>query len=506
MSRINNNINSLIAQRVVGQQNDRLSLSLERLSTGVRINRGSDDPAGLIASEVLRSEKASLGAAIGNAERAGQFVNVAEGGLNEISALLTEVQSLVNQSANEAGLSQEEKDANQLQIDNILQSIDRIASTTSFQGTKLLNGSFDFQVSGQAATVDTLNINNAKIGSDNLAVQALVTQSAQHAGLFLSVGATSINLGGGAAAPTSSLTFELAGVEGTKSFSFGSGTTLAQIATSVNTFKDVTGVSAVASGNFIELKSTEYGSDQFVSFDIANAGGLAARVRLASAGNENGLNSAPGTTFTTLSAPIRDEGQDIAGTINGSAANGNGRTLSVNSENLAADVTLTTAGATALAAVNVATVYGGGAKFSLGAEVNLNTQAQIGLKSVASNKLGVGDIDGTSYNLNDLNSGGTLDLGEEELGKAQQVVNLAVKEVASLRGRLGAFQKNVIGSTVNSLNVALENISAAESAIRDTDFAKETSELTRNQVLAAAANNVLAIANAQPQSVLGLLG
>ena len=150
MSRINTNVSSLLAQRVLNQQNKSLQTSLERLSTGLAINRGADNPAGLIASENLRSEKASISAAIGNAERAEQVINIAEGGLQEVSGLLIELQSLVGESANEAGLSTEEREANQLQVDSILQTIDRIASSTSFQGTKLLNGTYDFTVSGQA--------------------------------------------------------------------------------------------------------------------------------------------------------------------------------------------------------------------------------------------------------------------------------------------------------------------------------------------------------------------
>src|SRR5690606_38533537 len=151
MSRINTNVGSLLAQRVLSQQNQTLNKSLERLSTGLRINRGADDPAGLIASESLRSEKASITAAIANAERADQVINIAEGGLQEINTLLLELQGLIGQSANDAGLSREEKEANQLQIDSILQTIDRIASSTSFQGTKLLNGTFDFTISGQTS-------------------------------------------------------------------------------------------------------------------------------------------------------------------------------------------------------------------------------------------------------------------------------------------------------------------------------------------------------------------
>ena len=93
-----------------------------------------------------------------------------------------------------------------------------------------------------------------------------------------------------------------------------------------------------------------------------------------------------------------------------------------------------------------------------------------------------------------------------DLSTAQKIVDEAIKQVSSLRGRLGAFQKNTIGSTIASLGISLENTAAAESAIRDTDFAQETAELTRRQILAQAATQALAIANAQPQAILQLLG
>jgi len=163
MTRINTNVNSLIAQRVLNQNNQALSSSLERLSTGLRINRAADGPAGLIASQNLRAEQSGLKSAISNAERADQVANIAEGGLDEVSSLLTELQGLITTSANSAGLSSEEKDANQLQIDSILQTIDRLASSTSFQGTKLLNGNFDYDSTGVSASIDGFKINGAKL-------------------------------------------------------------------------------------------------------------------------------------------------------------------------------------------------------------------------------------------------------------------------------------------------------------------------------------------------------
>ena len=134
MSRINTNVSAIIGQRVLSQNNASLGTAIERLSTGLKINRGKDDPAGLIASENLRADKASLVAAIGNAERADQVVNIAEGGLQEVSSLLTELQSLLVSSSNSAGSADSERQANQLQIDSILQTIDRVAGATNFQG------------------------------------------------------------------------------------------------------------------------------------------------------------------------------------------------------------------------------------------------------------------------------------------------------------------------------------------------------------------------------------
>src|SRR5215207_10604679 len=174
MSRINTNVSSLIAQRVLKSNNSDLNTSLERLSTGLSINSGKDNPAGLIASENLRAEKNGITQAIDNAGRASNIIGTAEGGLSEVSNLLTELQSLISQTANSGGLSTEEKQANQLQVDSILNTINRIASSTSFQGKKLLNGGFDYAASGVASTsFDNVHINSAKI-ADGASVDVVV--------------------------------------------------------------------------------------------------------------------------------------------------------------------------------------------------------------------------------------------------------------------------------------------------------------------------------------------
>src|SRR4051794_4331747 len=191
MGRINTNVSSLIAQRVLNKNNDQLNTSLQRLSTGLKINTGADNPAGLIASENLRSEKAGITQAIDNAGRASNIIGTAEGGLSEVSNLLTQLQSLVGQSANSGGLSNEEVQANQLQVDSILQTINRISQSTSFQGKKLLNGNYAYTTSGVASTqFDNVQINSARIpdGSSINVVVDVVT-SAQTGKISYSGGA-----------------------------------------------------------------------------------------------------------------------------------------------------------------------------------------------------------------------------------------------------------------------------------------------------------------------------
>ena len=499
MSRINTNVNSLLGQRVLGQQNAALNTSLERLSTGLRINRGADDPAGLIASESLRSQTASISAAIGNAERAEQVINVAEGGLQEVNNLLLEVQSLVGQSANEAGLSDDEREANQLQIDSILQTIDRISETTSFQGTNLLNGNFDFNVDNQADTVSDITVNAATIpNGETRELDVTVTQSAQNAGLFLSAGADNI----GATTDGETLVFDVSGNQGSREFSFASGTSFADIADTINTFTDVTGVTASASGNGVGLFSSELGEDQFVSVDIRNDAGVAGTVNFFEADDAATATATGAVTFANASNPLRDVGQDVAATINGVRANTNGATASISSAFLDVAVDLTNAGSQVLGTIEAGTITGGGANFNLGPNVDIGNQVSIGIGSVASRNLGNEQLGF----LNGLASGADQNIVDGDLTEAQSIVNEAINQVSEQRGRLGAFTRNTVGSTIRSLGVALENTSAAESAIRDTDFAAETAALTRSQILVQAATNSLGIANSNPQNALSLLG
>lgn len=510
MSRINTNPASLIAQRNLAINNKSLNTTLERLSTGLRINRGKDDPAGLIASENLRAEKQALGSAISNAERTDQLVNIAEGGLQELSNLLTEVRGLVTATANNAGLSAEEKSANQLQIDSILQTIDRLADSTNFQGVKLLNGNFDFTTSNIASGVSDFRVNAAKVAKGgSIAVQAIITGSAQQAALYLSTNGN-VNLGGG----SGQFTIEVAGRLGSRELSFASGTTRAQIVAAINTFSDVTGVEASqftsgtgAQGVF--LKSKEYGSDEFVSVKVVNAGniqGTGAGIYNALATNSNAADGSSSTAFTAGSAVngVRDAGRDITSTINGVSATTKGRTARINSDFLDVEITFNAATATrtnGVSSVSALTITGGGAEFQLASRVDIAGKVALGIQNVSSRKLGNSDVGFLST----LGAGKAYNVVDGDLVKAGRVVDEAIRQVSSLRGRLGAFQKNTVGATIRNLGVSLENSAAAESVIRDADFASETAGLTRSQILSSAAQNSLGLANSQPQSALQLL-
>ncbi|MCA9293152.1 MAG: flagellin [Phycisphaerales bacterium] len=507
MTRINTNVPSLLGQRVLGQNNAALTKSLERLSTGLRINRGADDPAGLIASQNLRAEKSAIGAAIGNAERADQVVNIAEGGLNEVSDLLTTLQGLVTTTANDAGLSQEEKLANQLQIDSILQTIDRVASATSFQGTKLLNGTFDYDTTDVSAQVNSFKVNGAKLGfGDTLDVEVAVIGSAAVGGFLLEFGGGAVDLTSAGA----TFVIEVAGALGSRELNFASGTTTATIVSTINSVTEVTGVEASLSGTDVRLTSVNRGSDEFVSVKVVNDGGAAGNgVTALDDGNE-ATASGSATAWNALINGVTDNGKDVEAFINGQKATTKGTVARVNTDFLDVEIDLEfdtgNPSAGQVGAFTAFTITGGGADFQLGGHVDIASKVSLGVQNVAVRGIGKVTENASSFTLSDLASGKNLNVVDGDYSVAQKAVEQAIRDVSSMRGRLGAFQQNVIGATIRSLGVSLENTAAAESVIRDADFASETASLTRNQILAASAGQILTIANQSPQSALQLLG
>ncbi len=475
MATINTNVPALIAQRHLSRAQSELQTSLERLSSGLRINRGADDPAGLMASEVLRSEIARVAQAIDNSQRAINVIATAEGAMHEIATLLVEVQDLIIEAANEGAMSEDEIRANQLQIDSAVESITRIANTTTFAGRHLLDGSLDYITSGVVASaISSLQIQGANFGTrDWIGVDINVTQSAQQAMLWFKTSSI-----------VSSVTLEIAGNRGVTTLSLLSGTTASAIVSAFDIISDATGVEAalISSGSpasGVVFFSTGYGSRAFVSIESLSGGSFT-------------VEDADGEKVK------RDYGQDAAATINGAQALGDGLNLTLNTVLLDMSLTLDEGFGTS---TTTFAITGGGALFQLGGQVDSNQQVAVGIQSVAASRLGNGIVG----HLSDIVMGGEKSVVAGKYREASDIVEESIRQVAVLRGRLGGFEKNALLTNIGSLSITLENLTASESSIRDTDFAEETSNLTRAQILVNAGVSVLAMANTTPQTVLALL-
>ena len=471
MSRINTNTSSLTAQIRLNRTNSDLQTSLTRLSTGLRINSGKDDPAGLIASEALRSDITSINKALSNTTRATQIIATADSALGQVSSLLNDVRGLITEAANKGAMSDDEIAANQLQIDSSLEAINRIAQTTTFQGRKLLDGSLDFQVAqvNNMVLVKDLEINSANLGTTgSVSATINVVSSATRATKAITTGT----------ALADNLVFQLTGNNGSEVFKFETGATNTQMRDAINLLKDSTGVEASVAGGVLTLTSSQYGSDQAVAIEVISEG-------------------ASGTFNTALLGVNRVVGTDLKATVNGASAMGKGNTLSINNATLSIKATLNAGiGANTNIQFNVT---GGGAQFQLGPEVVGNQQARLGVRSVNTAKLG--GVDGRLY---EIASDGAASL-TKDVTKAAAIVDQVIDKVSTLRGRLGAFQRTALESNTISLSDTLTNLTEAQSSIRDADFAKESAALTRAQILVQSGTSVLGIANQSSQSVLSLL-
>lgn len=514
MARINTNIPSVIAQSNLAKNQGELQMRFERLSTGLRINRGKDDPAGLIISERLRSDIRGVEQAVKNSDRASSVIATSEAALNEINDLLNSIKSLIVESANTGGNSQDERDANQLQIDSAIDSVTRISNTASFGGLKLLNGSLDYTLSGvRTSAVAKAQIWNASfVNTPTLDVSVDVIASAQTGALYYN---------GNTTPPgqiLSSMTLQIAGTRGVEVITITSSTPLSEVVKAINNLTSLTGVKAsLINGNAnsgMVFRSEAYGSEAFVSVQRLQAPSPTVDSWSTRRYNNNAspdLAAPFDWTDTNLIAASRDAGQDVSALVNGNLASGRGLALKVNSGSLSADLLLTEEFATRPQATNSTfTITGGGALFQLGQDVTALQQANLGVPSVAASNLGGVRVGAGLEFLSSLKSGQSNSISESvrrgNFTISSDILDKAIDEVALLRGRLGAFEKNVLETNSRSLSSALENLTASTSQIRDADFAAETSQLTRAQILASSGTSVLQLANQQAQQVLQLLG
>lgn len=338
----------------------------------------------------------------------------------------------------------------------------------------------------------TVTVNNA--GSTNVSDiitainnQGTYTATAASGNTLTSYGTTSTssttNFANGVTAVTPGIShdavFELVGKSGSEVFNVKAGTTISELVNQINLVTDSTGVLAsVDSGDAdkLLLTSTEYGSDAFVDLRVID---------------EN----SSGTFTDAVGAGARDAGSDVVAKINGVDASGKGNTLSINTSSLALSMTVS-AGSSADISF---TVNGGGAVFQLGGDLVSNQQARVGISSVSTARLG-----GAAGRLFQLSTGESASL-ETDPSLAASIVDDAISQVSNLRGRLGAFQSTTLDSNLASLNDTVNNLTEAESSIRDADFASESARLTRAQILIQSATSVLSIANQSPQNALALL-
>ncbi|HVJ67424.1 MAG TPA: flagellin [Caulifigura sp.] len=468
---IANNVSSLNAQHNLGRASSNLAKSTERLSSGLKVNRGADGPAALVISEKQRAQIAGLQQAIDNADKATAVVQTAEGALNEINNLLVKVRSLALDSAN-AGVNDDDAlAANQSEISNALDTINRIAANTQFGQKKLLDGSSGITgISTDADTTVLKTTGDTKAGNYDVVVTTSAERAVAEAGT----------------AQTAALAADETLVVNNVSITLAAGLNQAGVISRINEFSAQTGVTADANGTggATRLFTDQFGSDADISV-ISNT---------AAAVDSSGI----GTTAVT------DTGVDIVGTIGGTSFTGKGNVLTATSGNatglkveLAAQ-TGANAHQSVTGAQGTVAVTDNSLVFQIGA--NQNQTAKIAIQKINPNGLGTG-LDNNQFNsLNDINV--------TSASKAQDslaVIDEAIDEVTNLRGNLGAFQQNTLASTTSNLQATLENTVNAESVIRDTDFATEVAEFTKQQVLVQAGTSVLKNANQQPQLALSLL-
>ena len=299
MTRINTNVSSLSAQKSLARSNMNLQEALTRLSTGLRINTGKDDPAGLIASEVLRSDIISVERAVINSERANQMIATADSSLGQVSGLLNDIRGLVSDAANTGALSEQQIAANQLQIDSSLEAIDRIAQVTTFQGKRLLDGNLDFITEGVSSNIQSLQVDQANFGTQTeIGVTVDVVAQAERAQLQYSSNTTAADV-----------VIEVGGSSGFEAFSFAAGSTIDEMAAAINLVSDALGVQAAVTYNTATADGagstvlTTVGSSDNITVTADTAGADAGDIALQYSLDMSGAVTSAAWTVATATTP-----------------------------------------------------------------------------------------------------------------------------------------------------------------------------------------------------------
>ena len=516
---VNTNVASLNTQRNLNTSSKGLDTSLQRLSTGFRINSAKDDAAGLQIANRLTSQINGLGVATRNANDGISLSQTAEGALQQSTGILQRIRDLSLQSANGSN-GPTERAALQGEVSQLQQELNRIAETTSFGGRKILDGSFgsqSFQVGANAFETISVSIGSAeatKIGVNRY-------NTASSTGTGTSAGYVATNVADYAAATATGLGYQQSGTGtnalsvtgklGSSTIDFVNGASARDVAAAVNAKTDVTGVTANARtvaklDTFSSLTGTQTGTVSFTLYG-SNEGagnGISISANITDAGDFSALADAVNkeTGSTGISAKKTADGKGIELTSERGDSivldklSANGGTAALTSYVFDGNDGLATDNSDVVGALTGATIAAGAAGVATG-QVRFESADAFNLTNAVANFGGGG--------FSKLNSVADIDISTA-IGaqKALGVVSGAISNIDGQRAQLGAVQ-NRFDNTISNLQNIGENASAARSRIRDTDYAAETSELTKNQILQQAGTAILAQANQLPQAVLSLL-
>jgi flagellin len=463
---INTNISALTAQRNLTRAQGGLERSIQRLSTGLRINGAVDDAAGLAISDRLTAQIRGLNQAVRNANDGVSALQTADGSLNEVSNLLQRARELSVQSANDSNSASDRSSLN-AEVSSILSELDRLSSTVQFNSRKLLDGTFvnaQFQIGANA--FETVSFSISSVNTADLGAKVLQGNA---------VSSTSLT------GLTSSSTLTINGV----SVTIGAQTSIEGVINAINNGSGDTKASALKNNQTIVVDTG------FVALTTA---GAVQTLTL------NGVNIA-------LSTGNADANSTFIATVNG-FSNQTGVIAATNSVGIT--FTRSSGGTIALsettASVGVGDTVGSTASRTFNAGFTLTVDLDKSLSVVSSSTgdglgftTGVVSTTATSKRINGLSISNVSGAND-----AIQTIDYGLSQLSRVRGSIGAVQNRFV-SAISSLSVASENLSAARSRIQDADVAQETAELTRTQILIQAGVAVLAQANQLPSVALSLL-
>jgi len=466
--RIVNNIAAMNAHRNLTIADTGLSRSLERLSSGYRINKAADDAAGLSISQSFRADIASLKVASRNTSEAGSLLQVGEGAMDQISNLLTRLKELATQAASaNAGNDLDKIDAERSAL---VTEIDRIGNVTEYAGSKLLDGSFGNKPAewgdtpGNTYDLDT-KYGNEYLYTDNGGVTATANFTFNDSVVDLA-SATSYTLNTMGAVLSAGVKLEIGATDYYGTVTDGNVLTFASLGMTI-TYDQA-------------LTTTMIAGDEITVTDIGYQGMEVAQT--ASTGTWN-ITNAGGSNEITLTNARTGESQAVATTDSVAQTvdfDALGITLSLNTGYEDGDFD---------SQAFVVSV-GGSSSFQVGSANTTNDRIDISLGNATATGLGIGSISFATAS----GAQGALD-----------TLDTAISSLSVIRGNVGAAQ-NRLGYAAANLATTIENIQAAESVIRDVDMAAEMTQFTKNQILLQAGTAMLAQANIAPQQVLALFG